>query len=99
MRTTLCIRVTASRRVLRGAPVQKSPGGYRYLSGMCTGETTGGHFHTDAGTSCCWTPGEWFASVGFDLTRAIVCFRDESRVDALLAEAGLEVHPLWVANK
>lgn len=35
-----------------GAPVHIAPGGYRYLAGTCTGESTAGSFY-DAGTSCC----------------------------------------------
>ena len=78
-----------------GAPLQKSAGGYRYLSGACTGESTTGMFHTDAGSSCCWVEGDWFATVGLDLSRMLVCCRERNRFDALMADVELEAHPLW----
>ena len=78
-----------------GAPMQQSPGGYRYLSGTCTGELTEESFHPDAGTSCCWVKGDWFATVGLDLSRMLVCCRERNRFDALMADVELEAHPLW----
>ena len=78
-----------------GAPMQKSAGGYRYLSGACTGESTEGSFHTDAGSSCCWVEGDWFATVGLDLSRMLVCCRERTRFDSLMADVELEAHPLW----
>lgn len=80
--------------VVGGAPVQKAPGGYRYMAGRCTGESTEGSFY-DAGTSCCRVEGEWSASVGLDLSRALVNRREESRFDALIADVELETHPQW----
>ena len=78
-----------------GAPVHIAPGGYRYLAGTCTGESTDPSFHTDAGTSCCWVEGEWIATVGLDLSRFLVCCREASSFDALMADVELETHPLW----
>lgn len=78
-----------------GAPVFTGMGGMRYLAGTCTGETTEEHFAADAGTSCCWVEGEWFATVGIDLTRVLVCFRDARFAEALAAERELEIYALW----